>query len=50
MINRLKETLINFLKQEKSQPIIKKAILRNKFDRICEEGAKAIKDILDILK
>ena len=48
--DNLSRGLANFLKQEKSQPIIKKAILRNKFDRICEEGAKAIKDILDILK
>lgn len=48
--NNLSRGLANFLKQERSQPIIKKAILRNKFDRICEEGAKAIKDILDILK
>ena len=46
----LSRGLANFLKQERSQPIIKKAILRNKFNRICEEGAKAIKDILDILK
>ena len=48
--NNLSRGLANFLKQERSQPIIKKAILRNKFDRICEEGAKAIKDILGILK
>lgn len=48
--NNLSRGLANFLKQERSQPIIKKAILRNKFDRICEEGAKAFKDILDILK
>lgn len=48
--NNLSRGLANFLKQEKSQPIIKEAILRNKFDRICKEGAKAIKDILDILK
>lgn len=48
--NNLSRGLANFLKQERSQPIIKKAILRNKFDRICKEGAKAIKDILDILK
>lgn len=48
--NNLSRDLANFLKQERSQHIIKKAILRNKFDRICEEGAKAIKDILDILK
>ena len=48
--NNLSRGLANFLKQEISQPIIKKAILRNKFDRICEEGAKAFKDILDILK
>ncbi len=46
----LSRGLANFLKQEKFHPIIKKAILRNKFDRICEEGAKAMKDILDILK
>ena len=48
--NNLSRGLANFFKQERSQPIIKKAILRNKFDRICKEGAKAIKDILDILK
>ena len=48
--DNLSRGLANFLKQERSQPIIKKAILRNKFDRICEEGAKAFKDILDILK
>ena len=48
--NNLSRGLANFLKQERSQPIIKKAILLNKFDRICEEGAKAFKDILDILK
>ena len=48
--NNLSRGLANFLKQERNQPIIKKAILRNKFDRICEEGAKAFKDILDILK
>ena len=48
--NNLSRGLANFLKHEKSQPIIKKAILRNKFDRICKEGTKAIKDILDILK
>lgn len=48
--NNLSRGLANFFKDDKSQPIIKKAILRNKFDRICEEGAKAIKDILDILK
>ena len=48
--DNLSRGLANFLKHEKSQPIIKKAILRNKFDRICKEGAKAIKDILDILK
>ena len=48
--NNLSRGLANFLKQERSQPIIKKDILRNKFDRICEKGAKAFKDILDILK
>lgn len=48
--SNLSRGLANFLKQERSQPIIKKAILRNKFDRICEKGAKAFKDILDILK
>ncbi len=48
--NNLSRGLAKFLKKERNQPIIKKAILRNKFDRICEEGAKAIKDILDILK
>lgn len=48
--SNLSRGFANFLKQERSKPIIKKAILRNKFDRICEEGAKAIKDILDILK
>ena len=48
--SNLSRGLANFLKQDGNQPIIKKAILRNKFDRICEEGAKAIKDILDILK
>lgn len=48
--NNLSRGLANLLKKERNQPIIKKAILRNKFDRICEEGAKAFKDILDILK
>lgn len=48
--SNLSRGLANFLKQEKSQPIIKKAILRNKFERICGEGAKAFKYILDILK
>ena len=48
--NNLSRGLANFLKQERSQPIIKKAILRNKFDRICEKVAKDFKDILDILK
>jgi hypothetical protein len=48
--SNLSRGLAKFLKQERSQPIIKKAILRNKFDRICEEGVKAIKDILDTLK
>ena len=48
--DNLSRGLANFLKQEKSQHIIKKAILRNKFDKICEEGAKAIKDFMDILK
>ena len=48
--NNLSRGLANFLKQERNQPIIKKAILRNKFDRICEEVAKAFKYILDILK
>ena len=48
--NNLSRGLAKFLKQERNQPIIKKAILRNKFDRICEKGAEAIKDILDILK
>ncbi len=43
--NNLSRGLANLLKQERIQPIIKKAILRNKFDRICEEGAKAIKYI-----
>ena len=48
--SNLSRGLAQFLKQEKSQPIVKKAILRNKLNRICEEGAKSIKDILDILK
>lgn len=48
--NNLSRGLANFFEHEKSQPIIKKAILRNKFERICKEGAKAIKDFLDILK
>ena len=48
--NNLSRDLANFLKQERNQPIIKKAILLNKFYSIFEEGAKEIKYILDILK
>lgn len=49
--------LANFFKKDESQPFIKEAILRNKFERIFKEGAKDfkdiakdLKDILDILK
>ena len=39
-----------FLQAERSQEIVKGALLRIKFDRLMKEGVKAFKDILDILK
>lgn len=48
--NNLSLGLANVLKKDRTNPFIKKAILLNKLDRICEEGAKDFNDILDILK
>lgn len=39
-----------FLQAERSQEIVKGALLRIKFDRLMKEGVKAFKEILDILK
>lgn len=41
--SNLSRGLANFLKLEKNQPIIKKAIIRNEFNTICEKARKPLR-------